>query len=89
VVALDSVITHTSAWFLDGEIHQLVILQVIVVKGFIIISLVVVQIEVLLAPFSVVFYGLHDRINFSVVFITKVITEIAIANLTQTYYSTE
>jgi len=24
VVILDSVITHTSAWFLDGEIHQLV-----------------------------------------------------------------
>jgi len=25
VVVLDSVITHTSAWFLDGEIHQLVL----------------------------------------------------------------
>lgn len=25
VVVLDSVITHTSAWFLDREIHQLVI----------------------------------------------------------------
>jgi len=24
VVVLDSVITHTSAWFLDREIHQLV-----------------------------------------------------------------
>jgi len=24
VVVLDSVITHTSAWFLDGEIHQFV-----------------------------------------------------------------
>jgi len=24
VVFLDSVITHTSAWFLDSEIHQLV-----------------------------------------------------------------
>jgi len=24
VVVLDSVITHTNAWYLDGEIHQLV-----------------------------------------------------------------
>jgi len=28
VVVLDSVITHTSAWFLDGEIHQLVLMVV-------------------------------------------------------------
>jgi len=26
VVVLDGVITHTSAWFLDREIHQLVLL---------------------------------------------------------------
>jgi len=27
VVVLDSVITHTSAWFLVGEIHQLVLVE--------------------------------------------------------------
>jgi len=28
VVVLDSVITHTSTWFLDMEIHQLVVIKV-------------------------------------------------------------
>jgi len=28
-VVLDSIITHTSAWFLDREIHQFVIIEIL------------------------------------------------------------